>query len=88
MARELPEDPAPEYDDATERAIVDHRYAPVVLSDTQRVRVQSLREGARLLSRHVIRLCPNSWERDEALKAIDVALGFSQRAIERHEGDS
>ena len=88
MAHTPPEDPAPEYDDVVERAIVDHRYAVVVVSDLQRLRLSSLREGARLLSRHIIRTCPASWERDEALKAIDIALGFAQRAVERHEGSA
>jgi hypothetical protein len=78
-----------DYSDKVEEAIVDHRYSAgsgAPLSDDQVKRVLSLREHSRLLARHVLQHVPPSWERDEALKAVDECMSWSARAITRHEG--
>lgn len=77
---------AEEYDDAVERAAVDHRFRPKeVLTAQQFERITSLREGARLFSRHLLKLCPPSWEKDEALRLIRSAMLHAEAGIRCNE---
>lgn len=77
-----------DYSDPVSRSDIDHRLgksgAPA-LTDEQANRITTLRESARLHARHVLSQCPPSWERDEALHAIDNAASYAARAIARHE---
>lgn len=77
-----------DHSDPVSRADVDFRFGPASaqpLDDEQVARCRALREGGRLFARHVLASCPCSWERDEAIKAIDNATSFAVRSISRHE---
>jgi len=78
-----------DYSDPVARAMVDHRFgvsgAPM-LDLEQQNRIASVRESARLMARHVVSTCPPSYERDEALTAIDNAASWAARSIARNEG--
>lgn len=75
-----------DYSDAVDRAAVDARFDSVrPPAGDQAVRIDSLRSSARLLARHVLRVCPPSPERDRALLDIDSVLSFAALAILRHE---
>jgi len=80
--------PLTDYSDPVSRSAIDHRFGDSSgkpLSDDASGRVRALREGARLFARHVLASCPPSWERDEALTAIDNACSWSARSIARNE---
>lgn len=74
-----------DYSDVVEQAALDNRFLPHTLNKAQAARVASLREGAWMLSRHVLKLTPPSWERDEALRAIDQACSWAEKAVSRNE---
>lgn len=75
------------YEDALTEALIEHRYGPesVDLDPDQVTRMVQLRSGARLLARQIAHSCPPSWERDEALKAVDNANSWAAKAIARNE---
>lgn len=77
-----------DYSDELWRETVDHRFgnsSAEPLTKDQEVRIRALREGARLFARHVIASVPPSWEREEAIRAIDNANSWAARAIVRNE---
>lgn len=77
-----------DYSDPVSRGDIDHRLGNSgcpVLNEDQASRIRTLRESARLFARHVLSSTPPSWERDEALHAIDNAASYVARAIARHE---
>lgn len=74
--------------DPVSRGDVDHRFGlsgMPTLTPEQIKRLQSIREHLRLLARHVLADCPNSWEREEAVKALDETYSWAAKAISRHE---
>lgn len=77
----------PHYEDKILAELIEHRYGPasVDLDDDQVARMIQLRSGARLLARQIAASCPPSFERDEALKAVDEANSWAAKAIVRNE---
>lgn len=76
----------PDYGDPVSSAQIDERFRPKdTLSGQQFERIVSLRETGRILSRHILRLCPPSWEREEALRLIDLATLMAEQSVRRHE---
>jgi len=74
------------YDDAIERDAIDCRFRPKDrLTGPQFERIVSLREGARLFARHLSKLCPPSWDKEEALRLINSAMLHAEAAIRLHE---
>lgn len=66
--------------------LIDLNFGPasVDLSPDQIHRIVSLRDGFRLLARHIASLTPCSYEREQALRELDVAHSFTVKAIARH----
>lgn len=66
--------------------MLDHRFGPssVKLDDDQVRRICSMRDGMRILARHIAALCPPSWERDKALEALDEAHSWTAKSIARN----
>jgi hypothetical protein len=77
-----------DYSDPVSRSDIDHRLGQSGtpnLTPEQQKRISSIRESARLFARHILESAPPSWEKDEALHAIDNAASYAARSIARHE---
>lgn len=74
-----------DYDDPLAQSMVAHWFHSHPLKGDQANRLASLRDGAHLFARHLLHHVPCCYEREEALKAIDSAYSWAQRAIERAE---
>lgn len=75
------------YEDKVLAEVIEHRYGPasVDIDQDQIDRIVQLRAMARLHARQIAAVCPPSWERDEALKAVDEANSWAAKAIARNE---
>lgn len=75
-----------DFSDPVLDSMIDHRFGPssVKLTDDQVARIVSLRDGMRLLARHIASLCPPSWERDKALEALDESHSWTAKSIARN----
>lgn len=73
------------YRDAVAEAAVDERFRMRPAKEGQLDRISALMEHHRLVARTILKCCPPSYERDEALRAIDQASAWANQAIIRNE---
>ena len=77
--------PVTEYQDTVAESVINERFRMRPCKGDQPERLLSLSEHSKLFARHILRSCPPSYERDEALKAVDLAFVFCNAAIIRNE---